>query len=52
MPEVLNIIGLTVKSTPLKERLAEGQQYEAGIVPPVNSLAFGSSLQLKVCYVL
>jgi len=34
MAEVLITIGLTGKSTPLKERLAEGQQYETGIVPP------------------
>jgi hypothetical protein len=34
MPEVLKTIGLTANATPLKERLANGQQYEAGIVPP------------------
>jgi hypothetical protein len=34
MPEVLITMGLIGKSTPLKERLAEGQRKETGIVPP------------------
>ena len=34
MPKVLSTMGQTIKSTPLKVRLTEGQQYEAGIDPP------------------
>jgi len=41
MPKVLITIGLIGKSTPLKERLAEGQQKETGIVHPGEFTSIG-----------
>jgi len=41
MPEVLITMGLIGKSTPLKERLAEGQHKETGIVPPGELTSIG-----------
>jgi hypothetical protein len=41
IPAVLNTIGVTLNSTPLKIRLVGRQQYEASIIPPGELIIIG-----------